>query len=207
VVSKTLRSYRDAFTMIELIFAIVIIAITVLSLPMMTQINQRGVESNIVQEAIFAASTELMGATAGYWDENSLQDINMSHLERVINISGDCNTSTQLRPGHINQMYHRRCLDSNSTTAHNSNVAIADINVSDLNDAAHGAQNIFTDTTLDDTGYKGEYQSVVAVGVSPSDGNIKDITVTVSDENGAPVTILKTQSANVGEIDYFKRTF
>jgi len=119
--------------MIELIFAIVIIAITVLSLPMMTQINQRGVESNIVQEAIFAASTELMGATAGYWDENSLQDINMSHLERVINISGDCNTSTQLRPGHINQMYHRRCLDSNSTTAHNSNVAIADINVSDLN--------------------------------------------------------------------------
>jgi len=83
VVAMTNHRKRFAFTMIELIFAIVIIAISVMSLPMMAVVTQRGMENNIVQEAIFAASAELMGATSGYWDENSMQDINVSHLSRV----------------------------------------------------------------------------------------------------------------------------
>ena len=194
--------------MIELIFAIVIIAITVLSLPMMTQITQRGVESSIVQEAVFAASAELMGATAGYWDENSMEDINVSHFSRVINIGGDCNASTQLRPGHINQMYHRRCLDSNSTLAHDSNASIGTKDVFDLNDAEHGTQDIFIDNngstaTANQTGYKEIYTSEINVTLA-ADNNIKDITVSVSDADGN-ITVLKAKSANVGEIDYYKK--
>ena len=49
-------SKRLAFTMIELIFAIVIIAITVVSLPMMTQVTASGASDNLeAQEAIFKA--------------------------------------------------------------------------------------------------------------------------------------------------------
>lgn len=202
MVVRTIYSKRSAFTLIEVIFAIVIIAIAVLSLPMMSRATQRGIESNIVQEAIFAASAELMGATSGYWDENSMQDSAFSNLSRVINIGGDCNIATQLRPGHINQIYHRRCLDNNNTVAQNAPGGT----FFDLNDAAHGEQNIFIDTTIDPTGYKKTYTSVVAVGISPTNNNVKDITVTVSDADGI-ITVLKSQSANVGEIDYYKRMF
>jgi prepilin-type N-terminal cleavage/methylation domain-containing protein len=55
--------HRLAFTMIELIFAIVIIAISVMSLPMMTQVTSAGIERNLVQEAIFASVAEINLAT------------------------------------------------------------------------------------------------------------------------------------------------
>jgi len=203
VVAMTNHRKRFAFTMIELIFAIVIIAISVMSLPMMAVVTQRGMENNIVQEAIFAASAELMGATSGYWDENSMQDINVSHLSRVINIGNDCNSTTNLRLGHINQPYHRRCLDNNETIAFNLQGGA----VSDLNDAAHGSQSIFLNQTPTASGYKDDYNSTLSVSVSAADANVKDINVTVTNTAGKVVTILKAKSANIGEIDYYRRTF
>ena len=211
MVRKTNHPKRFAFTMIELIFAIVIIAISVMSLPMMTQVTQKGIESNILQEAIFAASAELMGATAGYWDEVSMRDINVSHLSRVIDIgaSNDCNNTTKLKPGHINQPFHRRCLDENSTAITDLDKNITSIY--SLDDAAHGTEDIFVDGTAtgtaDKTGYKELYNSEINVSLSSTDNNIKIITATVTDSDGNPITVLKTQSANIGEIDYYKRTF
>lgn len=50
------KNGRGAFSMIELIFAIVVIAISALSLPMMTQTTSTGVFKNLeTQEAIFKA--------------------------------------------------------------------------------------------------------------------------------------------------------
>ena len=53
MVRTSSTSKRFGFTMIELIFAIVIIAISVMSLPMMTQVTNKGLEESLVQEAIF----------------------------------------------------------------------------------------------------------------------------------------------------------
>lgn len=209
MVRTTNNHKRFAFTMIELIFAIVVIAISVMSLPMMTQVTQKGIESNILQEAIFAASAELMGASAGYWDENSMQDINVSHLSRVIDISDDCNTTTKLRPGHINQPKHRRCLHDMSTVANNG----AGGAVHDLDDAEKITASVMfvlpgTDGTS--AGYKELYKSVIDVrplNTTGNNRNIKIITATITDEDDEPVTVLKMQSANVGEIDYYSREF
>lgn len=62
---------RKAFTLIELIFAIVIVAITVLSVPVMLQINSRGIQAGVDQEAVFAASAKLMQTLSYPWDEYS----------------------------------------------------------------------------------------------------------------------------------------
>jgi len=49
--------YRHAFTLIELLFAIVVIATAVLSLPMMTEVASLGVASNLeTQEAVRKAT-------------------------------------------------------------------------------------------------------------------------------------------------------
>ena len=189
-----------AFTMIELIFAIVVIGISIMSLPIMTNIIDKGVENNLNQEAIFAASAKLMDATSGYWDENSMQDANKSYASRVINIDGDCNATTKLRAGHINQAYHRRCLENLTTQP----TDISDGNFYDIDDATHLDEKIFVDYTDSSAGYKEDFTSSIKV---KRDNDIKTVTITIKDENSKPITMLKTQSANIGETEYFKRTF
>lgn len=197
---------RLAFSMIELIFAIVIIAITVLSLPMMSQIASKGVENTLVQEAIFAASAELNQATSYYWDERSMEDGNTS-LSKVINTNNDCNATTRLRPGHINQPMHRKCVNNTlNALANNAGGGT----VLDLNDAAKSEASIFTGASSEE-GYKERYTSKVEVsnvsfGGAPS-RDIKEVKVTVYDEAGEEVTSLVSYSANIGEVDYHKRTF
>lgn len=60
-----------AFTLIELVFAIVIIAIIVLSIPVMNQINGKAMEGNLAQEAIFITSAKVLQTLTFPWDENS----------------------------------------------------------------------------------------------------------------------------------------
>lgn len=196
---------RYAFTMIELIFAIVIIAISVMSLPMMTRVTAQGIENNLVQEAIFAASAELNQAVTHYWDANSI-DGNIS-LSRVID-TGDCDATTRLRLGHISQPYHRRCLDSNTTGISN---AVGGAGQESLDNAAHANQTIYIGDATTQHGYKKAYDSNVTVAQNvnfngANNQNMKSITVNILD--GANViTSLKTYSANIGEIDYYKRTY
>lgn len=199
---------RVAFTMIELIFAIVIIGIAVISLPMMTQATSKGIEGSIVQEAIFAASAELNQAVTYHWDKNSMETNATDTLARVINISNDCNTTTKLKPGHVSQPLHRRCLDNTALTDANDT---SNATIPNLNNATHGSQNIFTTTTTDQAGYKKNYNSTLTVtrpaNFNGANQNIKQITVTISDTAGAPITLLRTYSANIGEVDYYKRSY
>jgi len=190
--------------MIELIFAIVIIGISVMSLPMMSRVTAQGMENNIVQEAIFAASAELNQAVTHYWDANSL-DANIS-LARVID-TGDCNATTRLRDGHIFQPYHRRCLNSSLTGISN----VIGGAQSSLDDAEHANQVIYIGDATTQEGYKKAYNSSVAVDANATFGgvannqNVKSITVQVLDGVNV-ITSLTTYSANIGEIDYYKRT-
>ncbi|MDD5400776.1 MAG: type II secretion system protein [Sulfurimonas sp.] len=206
MVSRKNTFGRFAFTMIELIFAIVIISIAVLSLPVMIQVTSKGIENNIVQEAIFAASAELTGATSYYWDKNSMYDSNLSRYSRVIDINDDCenNASNQryrLRLGHIAQPYHRRCLE---------NLAIDPADTNDTifpnldNAATTGYLDIFDNTNSEAAGYKNTYTRNVSITRT---GYTKKITVTVKNSSGDIITLLNTYSANIGEVDYFKRRF
>ena len=201
VVTKN-RYQRYAFTMIELIFAIVIIGISVISLPMMMQVTSKGIESNILQEAIFSASAELMGASAGYWDERSMEDEANDMMSRVVDISGDCDTN-RLRPGHINQPFHRRCLDSTLATGLDSTTNGLIIS---LDDTKHTSEDIFMNISINSTGYKQTYKSIIDVART---NNIKFIQATITDSKSPANTlvVLKMQSANIGEVEFYKRRF
>lgn len=194
---------KAAFTLIELIFAIVIIAISVVSLPMMAQVTQKGIEANIVQEAVFAASTQLIEILSGYWDERSMEDSNLSALSRVIDIGNDCNATTRLRPGHIAQPLHRRCLESNTSTGLGATGG-AYYSLEDAALAVNGNTNIFENPNVSASGYKDTYKSYAVV--DPAIGDTKKITLTVKNSSNDTLTKLITYSANVGEIDYYKRT-
>jgi len=207
---------RAAFTLIELIFAIVIIAITVISLPMMSQTVAKGVDANVVQEAIFASATELNEAVTAHWDENSIEpgmpDSSARVIETVINMCRNDATLSTFRqmPGHINQALHRRCLDANTTVTTPSDNNITAVN--SLDDMVCTNREILSDTTTDKEGYKNVYKSTLTVTRPASfngvnDNNIKMISSNITDEAGNTISLLITYSANIGEVDYYKRNY
>ena len=63
---------RSAFTMIELIFAIVVIGVTLLTVPLMIQTNNKSLERSLSQEAIFLAAALLSSESTKAWDANSI---------------------------------------------------------------------------------------------------------------------------------------
>ena len=195
-----------AFTLIELIFAIVVISITVISLPVMNQVLTKGMESNLVQEAIFAAATELNEVTTAHWDDNSLEAGSPYSLARVIDISGDCNSDRQ-RPGHINQPLHRRCLDASAT-----GLATTDVTeVTSLEDM-NGTKDVFISNTTDKQSvYKTDYNATVTVASSPTFNGVANTymkKISVAIKNGTTtITTLTTYSANIGEVDYYKKEY
>lgn len=203
--------YKAAFSMIELIFAIVIIAITVISLPMMTQVTSQGIERNLVQEAIFAASAELNQALSFRWDRNSAEG-SATAFSKVINMDnngdgiGDNNCTNAKRPGHA----ARSCRNDLLGVAN-----VADVNIPNLNNAAHGAQTMFVGDATTAAGYKQNYNSTLTITTPArfdknatvgADPNIKMVRIQVSDADGVVVQ-LDSFSCNIGEVDYAKRSY
>ena len=65
---------KSAFTLIELIFSIVIIGFAVLSLPIMTQVGTKAIGDSLALEAIFLASSKL---------NQSLSDLNATNIDNL----------------------------------------------------------------------------------------------------------------------------
>lgn len=138
---------------------------------MMNQAISKGIDENIKQEAIFAAATKLNEAVTAHWDDNSLETNQFDTLSRVIDHNQNCENNSNLStyrqmPGHINQPYHRRCLDSNATVVANANT-----NANNSLDDMEGSTILFVfppGTAANRTSYKQNYNSVVTVSPSPT---------------------------------------
>ena len=203
---------RFGFSMIELIFAIVIIGITVVSLPMMTQATSRGIDNNFVQEAIFAASTEVMQAMSYRWDLNSAENNTPGELSRVIDLANDCEDNTTLarygkRPGHI----VRSCYSNLSDVDANVSANTSDPLIENLNNAVKTDSNVFTGIDGSGYGYKKAYTQTTTVNISSFGGvnneNFKHIETTITDPVNETQVVLEAFSANIGEVEPLKRSF
>lgn len=180
---------RQAFTLIELIFAIVIVAIIVLSIPMMTQATSKSSEGSISQEAVFAASAKLMQTLSFPWDENSSDIEQMLEgatvLSGVVKIPGgtaslDFN-DTVCRPGLI----ARRCrTDEQGREVNVSNLGNDYTNflIRGLDDS-NGTSTIIATSS---EGYKNRYTLVTTIGyVSDSeDSGMNEIDYNASNPFG-----------------------
>ena len=207
---------KSAFTLIELIFAIVIIAVSVMSLPMMTQATSKGIEANIVQEVIFATGAILNESTTYYWDSNSMDDSNTTSngYSRVVN-AGQCvgGGVPYKRVGHIN----RQCLDDNTTTPN----AVGDSTSIEWAANIYNDIDILTGTAAAAT-YKDSY-SARAIVTSCSTGgcikfglaadpnnnpSLKEVQVQVTPTGSANILVLlRAYVANIGEVEPESRIF
>jgi prepilin-type N-terminal cleavage/methylation domain-containing protein len=69
---------KSGFTLIELIFAIVIIGFSVLSLPTMTQVSTKAISDSLAIEAIFIASSKLNQIMTYNSNDNNATHVNLS---------------------------------------------------------------------------------------------------------------------------------
>ena len=205
----------SAFTLLEIVFAILVMAIIIVSLPVVMGSNQKGIDTTIVQEAIFGASAELNQVLSYRWDENSIDEADDPFgLSKVIE-TGDCsNTNTslnyRLRPGHIAQPLHRRCLDSNNTAV--TLVFGQDSgDMDDIDDVNISPKSMFINVGTA-TGYKQDFKSEFSINyadigdVNASDKDAKLIEITVKDGTTV-ITKLRSYTLNIGEVDIYKKTY
>lgn len=190
-----LRS-RRAFTFIELIFAIVIIGVSAFSIPMMSQVISSGSEKNLVQEAVFVASTEITKVLSSQWDENSrVSQDDFEHIIFTSDLEADMNLSK--RTGNINIIYNT---DSNrtirpSTLGFDANDNNGSGNREDDVDDYIVTGGDATGSSGSISGYKFKYTKNIAVtssasfGTSVNSPNIKRIQISIHDASSSNLLV------------------
>lgn len=192
---------KAAFTLIELIFAIIIMSIVVLSLPIMSQVISTGAERNLVQEAILVASGDMFKVISGKFDENSKDDtiafekLLYSSDAEVIAIDGNGS-----RAGNINIVF------DNNTTIRPSVSGLDGLetldNEDDVDDYIITGGDAVTQTGSA-AGYKQLYKKDISVtqvafnNAGPT--NTKKVEVVIKDSTGATELVkMHTYTFNTG---------
>ncbi len=180
--------HRPAIAMIELIFAIVIMGIVMMSAPQLISTASKSGYVAIQQEAISEASTHLNNVVSYEWDENLeyLYDEENNYRGIILhttNHDGDLNisASTHRRRGTPNESLRstrKGSLDTEfSASAIGSdsgeNMNDPDHDIDDFNDYTYNLTNIETSTDMDYVEREDDIvisTSVSYAGDSPSDG-------------------------------------
>jgi prepilin-type N-terminal cleavage/methylation domain-containing protein len=200
---------KSAFTLIELIFAIVIIGIAALSLPMMSQVVSSGSEKSLTQEAIFIAFTEITKVTSSAWDENSrIGNDDYEHVIFANTTERDSNLSK--RNGYVNILYNtdlnRTILPSALGFDANDNNGTVN-REDDIDD--YIATGSATGSAGSTTGYKFQYTKSITASTNGSFGilganpNIKRIQIDVNDSSTGNLLVrFYTYAFNTGNAAY-----
>ena len=113
---------RSGFSLVELVLAIVIIAISLMSIPMLIGESSKSNEYSLIQESVMAARTKLGNILTFPWDHNSTRKNSSGAIIGlvVVETNGDSDlnrtVNTIYRRGHVplNDRRHYD-IDSNST--------------------------------------------------------------------------------------------
>ncbi len=233
---------RRGFTMIELIFAIVIIGIVSLTIPVVLINNARQTENNLLHEAVLIAATK-MGQTITYpWDENSVNPGTLAKAE-VLDVGGgdiELNRNvtaftTDFRVGHFIEALHRRMTPLNNSRSATP-VANLGSDAGDRDDIDDIMADLPVVTTNNAEGYKHNYEVRTVVGYANDAAvygnaiiffnfnpgivgnvtNLKVVETSVWREDDPignagvyddEVVTFRSFAANIGETDYYKRTY
>lgn len=120
---------KKAASLIELVVAIVIMGIAVMTLPMMLTQTQKNNEFALQQEVLLAARTKIGDILTYKWDENSLVNDRVAVLQ-VTNGDSEFDPDDETRRiGHIHAYKRRKFSFEN-----NASTVFADGNLSDIDD-------------------------------------------------------------------------
>jgi hypothetical protein len=154
--------------MIELIFALVIMGVVFVTLPIIMLRDSNSIEDNLIQESIFLSSSKMSQILTFQWD-NSSTPTGMGVVSTSDVVDGTGVTAglgrvagTDFRVGHFQESNHRRMTPFGTPRlAGNTGTEIA--NVYDDIDDFQGLSNVNIIISTTDTGYKKLYRADVNV--------------------------------------------
>lgn len=214
---------KKAFTLIELVVAIVVIGIAMMSIPLMLSQASKSNEFNINQEAILAGVTKISSILTYSWNET-----NSSGILQVFDVTnGDSElnrtvTDKNRRVGHFKEKYRRKFYDdtteANLTLGHdkgNEYDDIDDFNGEYFNIVNGGTGDYIKDLNLsvtvsyikDSATYSQSPTLNFDLNTSPvlPSTNIKIVEINVTDKDHNIITKLKAFSANIGSYELLYR--
>ena len=220
---------RKATSMIELVIAIVVMGIAVMTLPILLLKTQSNNAYTLQQEIILAARTK-MGDTLTYrWDEHSLIDgkifilktngnselnatIGSENIRRIGNIKGD--KRRRFSPD-FNSSTPVANLGPDSGDLDDIDDFDGKVNTLELSSQSTSLDYHFTDFNLtttvvyvsDSANYNNQNLNFV-FGTTPSatTSNIKMLTLKVSGSNNTPFTV-RSYSCNIGESELLRKAY
>ena len=226
---------RPAVAMIELIFAIVIMGIVLMSAPMLISTASQSTSVALQQEGINEAASRISMILTYPWDEN---DVNESCIPPVLHVSSAGNSALNEVSGTSRRIGIPKESDSRTFKCGNKELNASDITTDgsdDIDDFAGtitlsleasgngGTDYIEKDTVnmatsiryINDmngsTSYNTQTFTYVPGGHPGSSTNVKQIKVTLTSTSGAnelnKTIIFKAFSCNIGGIAYAHREF
>ncbi len=222
---------RKGFTFIELVVAIVVIAIALMSVPLLLSQTSRSNAFSINQEVILATSTKIGNILSYPWDDKLVGSATVKPILDVTNGDSELgrypNLTSTRRIGNFKTNYRRK-FDSNITYASVVLGRTGDQNTSAYNDiddfngvneeiTSGGVGDYIKDFNLSTSVYyindSATYSSsptlnftLSTTSATPST-NLKMIEVKATDKNGNVVTTLRAFSSNIGSYELIYRTF
>jgi len=224
---------RKGFTFIELVVAIVVIGIAMMSIPLMLSQATRSNEFSINQEVILASSTKIGNILSFPWDDKLVGIVSAKPILDVTKGDSELNRfpnqSSTRRIGNFKANYRRK-FDSNITYASsvlgqtNDNNASAFNDMDDFNGTttqiSSGGNGDYIKgftltTTVNYISDKAIYSSSPTLNfdlntTSITDNNttnIKMVEVKATDANGNTITTLRAFSTNIGSYELIYRIF
>ncbi len=218
---------RNAFTMIELIFAMVIISITVLALPLVLLQNADSQEMSLKQEGITLTSTKISQILTFTWDPLSSPLGVLMSTSNALDIAGGGAAprvvATDFRVGHFQNELRRRMTPFTNPRFAGAIVgggATGSINDFDGNVVTLGAptargfkRDFRLTTTVSYVAEPANYNATIIAnnfGTASGTSNIKMVQIATDEQiNGAwvPAIQLSSFSSNIGEAEFFKRRY
>ena len=218
---------RRGASMIELVIAIVVMGIAVMSLPLILTQSQNSNAMALQQEAILATKTKLGYLLSYEWDANSYDAL--ASVSRVLNTTASANAdddfdvTTIRRTGHVVADNRRRLRDDLAAPSTDGGAGWADATLEDIDDfdgkdenttiASETMDYIFNLQLMPTVNYISDTASYVnqqdmnftfnANTTFTNPTNIKMITVTTTGNNIN--IVLRAFASNVGESTLMKR--
>lgn len=197
--------------MIELIFALVIMSIVFISLPMILVNNSSSLEDNLIQESIFLTSTKMSQILTYQWDESSSESgTNLLSTSDVVDTTnGDAllgRNVSDYRIGHFQEDKHRRMTPTGTPRSATLALGTEIANTYDDIDDFNGLVDTNVIDTTSGEGYKKQYRADITVSYI-NDSNFLNGTsyasntmdFVLSDAAAGPTTNLKMVEVSIDQ--------
>lgn len=205
---------RPAIAMLELIFAIVVIGITLLSVPLMVNQATQSTYTTLQQEAIAAAASDMNLILSREWDDANTND----SLDSTILTTASSNYNQAARTNLHSRSYFTSTGSTLSASSIGSDSGDMD-DIDDINDvnttltALGGSNLVDTNMTIATTVTYLNDALISPVGTSApgATSNIKGITITLTSGGTTPelqkTVNLNAFSSNIGSYQLERKVF